>query len=157
MGKHQRRRERVLPPLIEEYARHLKAVIEDETGEVPTTTWQQVTGAQLAADIRAIGMAVPPPPPTPEEMMARSIEDLSRLEFGLTQQAWRLRDGKEGRVVSIKFDTSGDAIYRLQLADGRTERHHAAKIGQRWSKQRVYFPVDLETGRPILPGVNSTA
>lgn len=150
MGKRQRAR---LRGSLATYAEHTLRVIQDETGGVPLISLDQIVAAQAEADRLAKGEPLPVTPPTPLEMLARSLEDISRLEFELLGRVWRTRDGKEGVLVDVKFDRLGNPVYRFQLANGQRETHPAATVHKHWTKQRVYFLVDEATGRPILPAV----
>jgi hypothetical protein len=151
MGKRQRARLR-LEPSTATFAGHVKRIVLD--GEVGVlVSLDEIRDAQAEAERVAGKLAGITPPPTPLEMMARSMEDVSRLEFELFGRAWRKRDGKEGVVFEIKFDALGNPTYRFQLANGARSTHPAATVHDVWSQQRVYFLVDENTGRRVAPAV----
>lgn len=149
MGKRQRARARTadsfISPLLRQYAQ--QALKPD------AVSLEVLVASQVEASRRSLGhAAVADPAPTPEAMWDRAALDASRLEFELAGKAWRRSDGKEAQVARIKFDRNGHPIYRFILPNGRSWSHHAATAFARWSPSRVYFPVDLHTGRNILPG-----
>lgn len=155
MGKRQRARMRATQPfaspLLNEYAQHLRRSVLDGGASV---AYEELQAAHAEAVRHSARFAAPTATPTPEEMLMRSALDASRMQLALHQKVWRLRDGKEGQIFDVKFDADGFPTYRITTQTGLRSRHHASMVFEVWSPTRVYFPVDLETGRPILTVAN---
>lgn len=158
MGKRQRARERAaqpfVSPLLAEYADRLKGVIFDECGDKPPgeykITLEGLVEQRDTALKAAHGIAKPaPPPPTPEEMLATAVDWADRCGFALGARVWRKSDGKEARVIEIKFTPDGWPVYKVEYQNARRERHGVPEAYEHLSGRRVYFPVDLDTGRAV--------
>lgn len=157
MGKRQRARERATrpaafeSPLLAEFASRMKAAVID--GQQTHGVTLDELAAATAEALRVVNAVaeVPPPLPTQMEMLTTAALHAARVEFPLGSRIWNRHNGKEARVFDIKFDRYGLPSYRVQYHDGRRFRHHAAEVHKHLSAQRIYFPVDIETGRFILP------
>lgn len=157
MGKRQRARERsqFVSPLLAEYAKRVKAAVE-AVGDVPPGTYGITLDSLVEQRDEAIRVAeavaeVAPPDPTPEEMLATAVEWADRCGFALGAKVWRKRDGKEARVIDIKFSPDGWPTYLVQYENAKREKHAVPAAYEKLSGRRVYFPVDVATGRFILP------
>jgi hypothetical protein len=144
-------------PLLAEYAKRVRASVE-AVGDVPpgthTITLGDIVEQQEAAFRAATEVAtVAPPDPTPEEMLATAVEWTNRCRFALGAKVWRKVDGKEARVIDIKFTPDGWPTYLVQYENAKREKHPVPAAYEKLSARRVYFPVDLTTGRNILPEV----
>ena len=151
MGKRQRARERAagafVSPLLAEYATRIKDYADGKTEHAASI--EQILAQEAEAIRVATGAAVvAPPDPTPEEMLATAVDWADRCSFALGAKVWRKRDGKEARVIDIKFK-NGWPSYLVQYENASRERHEVPAAYEKLSGKRVYFPVDVNTGRAI--------
>lgn len=85
------------------------------------------------------------------QMWSLAATYAGRLRWHIRQEVYDRSNGKKAIVADVRCH-AGEWEYVLQTHDLRVRRVYDRDMATLYSDQRVYFPVDIHTGRPITDG-----